>query len=188
VTSVHTQAFLIDQHGNSVGVDTEDLDARDERPHERLARVLRNVRTASSVEYGLIKPDALRSTSLVGPFWGSDYVLVAQLAVLGPLWRIPERHMAIRVHDEGTFGMQWSALQAWFDPSAPTSRKPVYPLLRLGKEFVRGIHALPLSTRDRLRCDATALFVWHRREFRNIAGAYKRKIVGLFHPNAPASP
>ncbi len=179
VVSVHPQAELIDAQGAVIGMNDEFLDARHSRPHHRLAHVLRNLRTASSVEYGLIRSDALRQTRLIGPFWASDYVLVAELAMLGQLWQIPEPLSQIRVHTGGTIHKSWRDLAAWFDPNATTSANPAYPMMRLGMEYARSANLLPLAIGDRVLCQATALFVWHAREFRNIGGAYKRRLKTL---------
>jgi hypothetical protein len=99
--------------------------------------------------------------------------------MLGQLWQIPEVHAQVRVHGANTVRKPWSELVKWFDPSAVSSRRPLYPELRLGLEYARSVNRLDLGAADRVLCHLAAGTIWHARVGRNVVGAYKRKLKEL---------
>lgn len=155
----------------------ESLATTDPLPHRRLAVVLRNLNMACPV-FGLIRSSALRQTRLIGPFVASDYVLLAELAMLGGIWEIPEVLFQRRVHPRiSTYANPSAAdLLRWFDPSKRPSRALHSPMLALGGQYLKSISHLPLSRTERLRCRITAFSVWYERELRNLGGKYKRRL------------
>jgi glycosyltransferase involved in cell wall biosynthesis len=48
--------------------------------------------------YGVIRSEALRHTRMMGTYFASDLVLLAELALLGKFVEVPERLLAIRLH------------------------------------------------------------------------------------------
>jgi glycosyltransferase involved in cell wall biosynthesis len=162
---------------------TESLDARDTRPHQRLAKVLRNLNMACPV-FGLIRTSALRSTRLIGPFIASDYVLLSELAMLGELREVPHTLFLRRVHPRiSTYASRDTAqLLQWFDPSRRRYGRVLSPMMALGPEYIRSALSIPLGTLDRIRCCWTALSVWYARELRNLAGRYKARVLRAVVP------
>jgi glycosyltransferase involved in cell wall biosynthesis len=101
--------------------------------------------------FGLIRTQALRASALIAPYVGSDRVLLAQLALSGPLIRVPGNLILHRQH-AGRSVTQHKNLQAraaWFDPSR---RGKVFPHIRLAREYIRLALDRRLSMGDRLRC------------------------------------
>jgi hypothetical protein len=48
--------------------------------------------------YGVMRANALRQTRLIDAFSASDYVLFAELAMLGEIWELPELLLRKRFH------------------------------------------------------------------------------------------
>ena len=63
------------------------LDA--DEPHKRYTDLLFSVRWCFEV-FGLIRTSTLKQTSLIGPYYGSDKVLLAELSLLGRFAKVPE--------------------------------------------------------------------------------------------------
>lgn len=177
VVLVYPRAEIIDASGRLASQYlTESLEVRDREPHRRLATVLRSLNMACPV-FGLIRASALRKTRLIGPFVASDYVLLAELSLLGEIWEVPETLFQRRVHPKISTYANRSArdLLRWYAPSR-RSHSILPPMLALGTEYLRSISRLPLTTQDRWRCRLTAISVWYERELRNLGGKYKARL------------
>ena len=90
---------------------------------QRLATVLRNLNMACPV-FGLIRANALSQTRLIAPFVAADYVLLAELALLGTSSReVPEVLFQRRVHPRiSTYANRSAAdLLRWYDPAKRAS-------------------------------------------------------------------
>jgi glycosyltransferase involved in cell wall biosynthesis len=175
---VYPRAEVIDADGNrDARFVPESLATSDPLPHRRLADVLRNLNMACPV-FGLIRSSALRKTRLIGSFIASDYVLLAELAMLGGIWEIPEVLFQRRVHPKiSTYAHSSPAdLLRWFDPSKRPSRALHSPMLALGGQYLKSINHLPLDPTERLHCRVTALSVWYGRELRILGGKYKQQV------------
>lgn len=184
VVLVYPVAEVIDEQGTPLPQFlTESIEARDRAPHIRLGKVLRRLNMACAV-FGVIRSSALRQTRLIGSFVAADYVLLAELALLGQIWEVPETLFQRRVHPRISTYANRSAsdLQSWYDPSKPVYRHLLSPMMRLGQEYLRSIRRLPLSRIDQARCAATAARVWYARELRNSGGRIKQRIMALAQP------
>lgn len=179
VVLVYPKTEIIDANGNILAQHVaETLDARDRRPHRRLATVLKNLNMACAV-FGLIRSSALRQTRLIGPFIASDYVLLSELAMLGELREVPQTLFLRRVHPRiSTYASRTpTELLQWFDPSQRRHRRWVSPMMWLGVEYLQSARRIPLGPIERLRCYLTSIRVWYTREFRNIGGRYKARLL-----------
>lgn len=85
---------------------------------------------------GVIRTDALRRTRLLAPYPGSDYRLMAELALLGKFAEIPERLFVRRIHGGSSAGNAGDA--AWLRRHIGGSR----PGMRCGYWRLSGAHAL----------------------------------------------
>ena len=178
VALVAPRTEIIDANGErTTDLAVESLDTRSARPHQRLADVLRKVQWASA-QCGLFRTEILRKTRLIDPFFASDYVLLAEVALLGEIWEIPEVLFQRRFHAGISTEANKSptALLSWFDPASRTKKGVLSPRMRLGVEYVRSISRLGLPLKDRLWCYGTALVVWYGKEFRRSGGRYKNKL------------
>jgi len=179
VVLVYPKAEMVDDRGEVLPqYVTERVDVRQEKPHQRLAHVLRNLNYVCS-QFGLIRFEALRKTRGIGPFIASDWVLLAELAMLGEIWEIPEVLFLRRMHA----GMSTYAnpkpeeLTHWYDTTKSTYGHWVSPMFLLGREYIRSIERMPLGNGERARCYLTATIVWYERQFRTMGGRYKKLLV-----------
>ena len=186
VVVVYPRTELIDGAGRPLThYLPECLDTRRRWPHQRLADVLHNM-TMVRAQFGVIRSSALRQTRLFDRRIAADFILFAELALLGELWELPETLFQRRIHA----GISTRAnsnpdqLVQWWDPTQRRHQGLVSPMLQLGWEYVRSIRRLPLSRAEKLRCSATALWIWYVRELRNLGGRWRRTRLPLFTPHA----
>ena len=184
VVLVYPKTEIIDANGSVLAQHVaETIDTRDQRPHRRLAKVLRNLNMACAV-FGLVRSSALRQTRLIGRFIASDYVLLSELAMLGELREVPQTLFLRRVHPRiSTYASRSpTQLLQWFDPSQRRHRRWVSPMMWLGVEYLRSARRIPLGRVERLRCYLTAARVWYARELRNLGGRYKARLLQALSP------
>lgn len=178
VVLAHTRTEIVDARRQSLTACylPESLDLRDPRPHRRLARLLRHV-TMGRAQFGVIRSSALRRTRLYERMIAADFVLLAELAMLGEFHELPEVLFQRRLHEtiSTRANRNEDALIRWWDPSQRHYRHLLPPMLRLGPVFLRSIRRLPLRPAERLRCGAVALWVWHARELRNTVGRWRNR-------------
>jgi glycosyltransferase involved in cell wall biosynthesis len=100
--------------------------------------------------FGLMRREALVRTSLHGPFGGSDKVLLAQMALLGPFWLGSEVLFSRRCHPK-----QFSATSSgtyrttWFSGRRESLLKQQLKLLAA---YCRTVGTGDLSTRQKATC------------------------------------
>jgi glycosyltransferase involved in cell wall biosynthesis len=159
----YSRTRVVDAAGGFV----EDHDDRFElcrsaRPHERLLGSLSGSRCCFPL-YGVIRASALRQTPLLGGFPAGDYVMLAQLALLGKFHEEPDRLYHNRRHAESgsrTYG-EVGAQAVFMDPKN-RGKAPVR-WFRLLAEFDRSIRHSPISAAERVRCHLVVLkwLVWN---------------------------
>jgi len=163
VVVVVPRAEMIDENGQGIEPSRpfESSDNRRRWPHQRLAIVVRNIFWAIA-QYGLIRSESLRKTRLLEPFVKSDFALIAELALLGEIWELPEVLFQFRRHPETAIcpHLRVSDHLLWFDPSKTPGRQLVSPLTRIGFEYARSAGRIDLAMFERLLCYLTIVFVW----------------------------
>jgi glycosyltransferase involved in cell wall biosynthesis len=162
VSLVYPRTRIIDENGEFVRDYRDGLDLRERTPHERLRSLVRNLVLGNPM-FGLARRSTLERTRLNGSFPSSDYVLLAELALLGEIWEVPEALFFRRDHPDTSRRAHATAseLAEWFEPGGDSRR--VREFTRLFVEHFRSIHSLPLGRRERLRCDAVFANAWLRR-------------------------
>ncbi len=187
VSVVYSHCEYIDESGNVVGVDSDNVDNDDPSSHKRLAYYLRHVHMYNAA-YGLIRSDILRRTRLHGFYPGSDYVLLGELAMLGSLVEIPEPLLRIRRHPGRTFTANKTpeALRELFAPGQGHRFSRVSLKARMDIELVRSAWLVPTALREKLSCTAVALVKPQWEAFRAFGGRQKRKIYQMFSSARPA--
>jgi glycosyltransferase involved in cell wall biosynthesis len=181
VALVYTHFELIDESGNSLGIKSDRVGSRESRPHLRLSRLLMNIGYYTTT-YALMRSNVLRRTRLEESFPYSDRVLLAELAMLGELWEIPEPLLLLRIHAgrSVTANPTPDAIREWYDPHE-AKKALVLPLnLRADLEIARSALRLPLRWSDRLQCLVVALrrLNWSRplsRSLRFVQGLWRTK-------------
>lgn len=152
VALVYGRTKVIDDNGVVIRDHEDNLDIRDPRPHRRLAIVVRNV-VMYNAGFGLIRRTALDQTRLLDAFPAADYVFMAELAMAGEFWEIPEFLFFRREHAAMSRKANPTAAEAaeWFAPGSGTTG-PSREFLTIFAEHFRSIHKAPLGRLDRARC------------------------------------
>jgi len=171
VVLVAPQIGVIDEMGHSLSASTERLHLAELQAHERIGRLLREVKWAGA-QFGLMRTVALKQTRLIDRFHACDYVLLFELAMLGQIWEIPEVLFQRRWHAQVSTQIHNTEAEfsAWFDPSyRPRLRdRLITTRMRVGLECLRSVSRILEDRRERLRCYSTILNAWYfanRRQF-----------------------
>jgi hypothetical protein len=134
------------------------------RPHRRLASLIMNRRYANPL-WGLIRAETLRQTRLMGCF-EADHILLAELAMLGNFFALPEVLYRQRRHAGSAMRLHQSARQllAWHDPGSAKRRIILPHWLQLVLESFRSIRHVPISAGEKILCHGAVLWVppWRR--------------------------
>jgi glycosyltransferase involved in cell wall biosynthesis len=163
-----SEIMLIDPSGVLIGPDPEPI--RADHPDRAVRfRELASFRHYAQFTYGVYRRQMLARTRLMLPFfWTSDRLLLAELALQGPLVRDQHRLFCVRQHDERVTLRGRANFYAGLTAPQPGTT------WRYSRELGRAIdHAgLPPGERDRVR---RALRQWRVRHgprlFRSAAGA-----------------
>ena len=118
-------------------------------PVKRFAGVLLGT-TWSVDSYGVIRTDFLKRTRLVLPFYGSEKILIGELALLGKYHHIPKNLFAQRVHENASSNLASSKKQSAF--ALATKRGIQMPRLRLLFAHMGAVLNSPLTFTQKLRC------------------------------------
>jgi glycosyltransferase involved in cell wall biosynthesis len=182
VVMVYPGAELIDEEGEPILAGLDRIASADPRPHRRLARVLWSLNLCDPV-FGLIKSEYLRRTGLIGPFFGADYVLLGELAMLGEIGELDEILFRLRAHPQRSVQANPTAraCAAWYDPSAvkklfilPTWEQMVWGMLK-------AVRHSPLPPAEKAKCYLSVPGVHYWRRFRNAGGRVKFRIRESIH-------
>ncbi|MEM9800186.1 MAG: glycosyltransferase family 2 protein [Planctomycetota bacterium] len=173
----YTGVRRIDEAGSDLGLDRVSIATSMPSPTHRARHVISRVKLATPVT-GLARLETLKKTRLIGSFPASDYVLLAELALLGNILEEPEPLMFRRIHDESSRKVNDTkkSVQAWFDPRAKS-----WPLLsirqRLMLEYMRSAWRIRSGLGSRLYSAAELgrAYAWTRT--RVVAGRIRRDLV-----------
>lgn len=136
-------------------------------PHQRFRVMIDRSHSCEEI-YGLMRAEVLRKTPLIAPYTSSDQNLLAELALYGRFFEVPEVLFFHRWHDRSTYKL-WpdrSERWLWFDPSA--GGRVMFPHWRQFYEYVASIRRSPARLSQRLRCYLHMLR-WLRECRRNLA-------------------
>ena len=162
VVLVYPRSTAIDEHGAVLWEHWDRLDLREPTPHERIKHLVWNPATAGTSFAGLMRTSALRQTRRILAFLGSDYVTLAELALLGEFREIPEVLFLRRFHR----GMSRRAnptladVAEWFQPGSGNCVILEYWTLLV--QHLVSIKCAPLGFRERMRCYAAFVPSWTR--------------------------
>jgi hypothetical protein len=94
----------------------------------------------------------LDNTPLIAGYYGSDRNLLAELSLMGRIYRVPEFLFLSRDHKDRSIraiGDMRKRTQ-WFDPrSAP---RVIFPHWKHFYEYVKSVHRVSIGMKDRLAC------------------------------------
>jgi glycosyltransferase involved in cell wall biosynthesis len=189
VVLVYPQAEIIDEHGRTVSLYRTSIECRDARPHRRLGRVVGSVELGTPM-YGVARIEALRRTRLIDAFASSDFVFLAEMALLGEIWELPEPLLRKRFHPARATEAHKTpeAMASWLDPRQPSRpRRRLAPADRIDLEYLRSVWRSPLGLIDKIRCAGAVLR--HSRTQRYRWRRWKRRLLplGAGRREAPAA-
>ncbi len=120
-------------------------------PHQRFYDLI-GINHTCEIVFGVIRLEALKKTNLIGPYPASDRVLIAQLALRGPLYVIPEYLFLHREHPETTWAV-WGDdpnRVVWYDSMA--KKGVFFQHWKVGFEFTKAVLKAHLSLKNFLLC------------------------------------
>lgn len=166
-----TAVAVIDEDGTVLEEWHPSVDLRVPEPHLRLRRLLWSMGETHPL-FGVIRADALRRTPLYRPFMGADRVLLAQLALMGPWWQLPEvmhhyRAPRLRPAGQGPPPPSGPPISVILDP-ANRDRLPLRTW-RLIYEHLALVARAPLAPRHKARLAMDVLGRFGVREGRRAA-------------------
>ncbi len=141
----------IDADGELIRLKKRQVEATGHRPSDRFRSVIGTTADPEAV-FGLMRVSALRQTRGQGDYVASDRVLLAELAVQGTFYEVPEVLLFNRDHPSRSVritGGDFRKLTAWFAPSRPEQFMPNW---RLWREFGHVARYAPISCSERMRC------------------------------------
>ena len=149
----YPKANLIDKEGRDIGVYTENLNINSFKPHERLYQLLETYGWYHGTQaFGLMRTSALQKTLLIGNYAHADRVLLAELAILGKFFEVPEclfyrrRHPQISQMANPTD----ESFSVWFDPK--NKEKITLPKWRRYFEYCKIVQRAQLNWFEKIFC------------------------------------
>ena len=156
---------FIDERGQVISEYADNLHIQSSRASERFTRVMERLGYVNVI-YGLMRADALRRTDLLRPFPQGDIPLVAELALYGMFYEIPEFLFFRRLHSGALSSRHGDieAIQEFFDPS--TRGRIVMTQWRLLGSHARSVMRAPLGLAEKARLGQflARMAVWRRHE------------------------
>ena len=168
VVLCYANTTFIDEQGNFLENYTEDFHLDSPKPHQRYQKYHRRflAKYKCNPVFGVIRSSALRMTKLIGTYEGSDIILLAELALLGEFYEIPEYLFFRRDHPKMSLRANPTAeeLAIWFDPA--NRGKLQLPMWRLLWEHFLAIYRTKLSWDEKFYCylHLRIFLKWKRRE------------------------
>ena len=121
------------------------------RPHKRFQALIQR-RDACEEIYGVMRTGMAKQTRLIGAYTQSDDNFLAELALRGGFYEIPEPLYRYRLHPDNSTKTYSSRLarMVWFDPTA--EGRLHLPFIRQFWEYLLLIGRAPVSWRERAYC------------------------------------
>lgn len=153
VAVCYTKTQIIDQAGNSRGEFTVALDTTSPQAHVRLYNVI-GIDYLCIQLYGVMRSSSFGRTRPYTGYYGSDRNALAELALLGKIYEIPEALFYHRLHPQALgaakhSGRSLQELRA-LDPGVDWHSR-FADMKRFGNYFIAVTNA-PLPPAERLRC------------------------------------
>jgi len=149
VVLCYPKSLFIDEAGDEVRKHEDGMNFRAIKPHERLQDFLPG---ACNPIFGLIRMDALKTTSLIGSYVGSDEILLWQLVLRGQFYEVPEYLFYRRYHPRSSVraNPDYRSRTAWFDPT--NKQRFHFPRWHHFFRRIVSIHQTPLAPYEKLLC------------------------------------
>ena len=140
---------FIDENGKRWWWRTEHVnDLASDDAVRRLEHILLRTYVCQEV-FGLVRRDALENTSLIGNYYGSDKVLLAELSVIGKLVRTPNKLFVRRCHRGQSGYKSTKEREVWIRGRG--TRAVTFPQWRVFRGYAGALTSSDLSAADKLR-------------------------------------
>jgi glycosyltransferase involved in cell wall biosynthesis len=126
-----------------------------DNPAHRFRDAVLHVGYANEV-FGLCRRDVFARTDLQGPYYGSDKVIVVQLACMGKIKILPEKMFLFRRHPDQSASITNAAQrESWNDPQQKQTQKKkrasrIYPRWMCFKGYWRGLRMAKMTPWQRM--------------------------------------
>lgn len=155
VVVAYGRTAYIDDDGSPLGIYEHDVHVRDARPSVRFERLCRELRANNAVSSALIRLDALRKTYANHTFQGGDMVLMAELALYGGYYLLPEVLFYRRQGKASATKFRSAAeLKTFLDPNDKSKQQSVAWAMHI--DYVASAMRAPLPLGERLAIFAFA--------------------------------
>ncbi|MEJ2601384.1 MAG: glycosyltransferase family 2 protein [Anaerolineales bacterium] len=147
----YSRAKIIDEIGEFVDDYNPGPDTSSKKPHERFRKLILHPEYATQ-QMGVIRSSILRQTVLHGSYPSSDEVLLAQLALFGGFFEIPDRLFYYRIYPQQSTQVMKTQRERvlFFDTSY--SGKVVLPKWQYLFACLKVIHDSPIYVYERVNC------------------------------------
>ena len=138
---------LVDDAGATIELYKDDLAVMEERAGDRF-RTLKFKLALNNAQSGLIRTATLRRTRMVRSYIGGDLPLMAEIALQGKFWLLPDYLLSRRI-SEGSFSrlLSRSELMNFWNPGSDS--RSGLDLLRLHQDYIASVLRAPVPLRDR---------------------------------------
>ena len=176
----YPKAWLVDASGGNPTPFDDVLHLMQDDPAARFTAVLENIRLAHQ-HLGLIRTAQLRQTHLLGVYVASDVTLLAELALYGKFYELPDRLFFRRFHEtSGSWKRGDQKHQAKYYHAAGASRQATLTRWRGYAGLYAAVRSspLPLGAKTSLYGTLAKRMVWSRSELARELLAYARSKTG----------
>lgn len=153
VVCCHTRTRKIDGKGREIDAPDPTLESDGgslPRPSDRFRDVILHANYGVR-SYGVIRKDALLACAPLLPVYGSEKVLMAELALYGRYHDVDDPLFFERIHPTASQSLETKeAQQAFADPRR--LGLPTFPRLQLLRGYLSAIRRAPISAPEKARC------------------------------------
>jgi glycosyltransferase involved in cell wall biosynthesis len=163
VVLCYSRTVLIDGNGQRINLYRDKFALNSAKPSARFCEIVEKLELCN-VLYGLMRSRVLALTPVHGNYVASDIPLLAELALHGQFYEIPEYLFYRRIHPKGSAQANptLTELALHYDPSRKL--KPVLRTWRHFFEYLRAIGRVRMPGGEKIRCLSHMMkwFSWRR--------------------------
>ena len=168
VVLCHTAATIIDSHGDfKKHYQNTPLHSDSDSVAVRFSGYASSRHECLDV-FGVIRANVLDQTGLIGAYFASDRVLLAELAIRGKLVILPQLLFFSRDHPKRSIQIPVrERVRNWWSSSEQKNRKFIFPYWQMMTGYYRAIYRASSSWRVRLIC-CKEMLIWSRDHWRHL--------------------
>ena len=151
VVLCYSKSIEIDEQGKPLECKEQILHADAPYPYQRFRELIRMDHNCQTM-FGVMRADVVKRTSIHGDFPDSDRCILAEVALYGKFYELPDRLFFHRQHAQQVT-RQFPSRQERMARLNPDRRfLLVFPHFRQFREYLLAIRRSPLGWKERLRC------------------------------------